>query len=143
MRPVVTPETRRPVVADVVCDVLLMEVLNALIIRAEHEQLFSPLGHNWIIFRASFYADNMLIFIKPARLGCVVQKSCGKPRHRQMSNSFLAPDPHNMCWMASRRKKRGLQECYLCALCHQAPETISLFGRPYRIMNYLLLAGLV
>jgi hypothetical protein len=47
--------------------VLTMEVLNALIHRAEEEQLFSPLGSDAITFRASFYADDMVIFIKPAR----------------------------------------------------------------------------
>jgi len=37
---------------------------------------------------------------------------------------------HDRCWTASRRKKRELQDCDLCALCHQAPET----------MNHLLTA---
>jgi hypothetical protein len=32
---------------------------------------------------------------------------------------------HNRCWTAARRKKRGLQDCDLCALCHQAPETMN------------------
>jgi hypothetical protein len=32
---------------------------------------------------------------------------------------------HDKCWTASRRKKRGLQDCDLCALCHQAPETMN------------------
>lgn len=47
--------------------VLSMEVLNALILQAEEEQLFLPLGNSGIIFRASFYADDTVIFIKPAR----------------------------------------------------------------------------
>lgn len=47
--------------------VLTMEVLNALILQAEQEQLFSPLGSSAITFRASFYADDMVIFSKPAR----------------------------------------------------------------------------
>lgn len=33
---------------------------------------------------------------------------------------------HDRCWTASRKKKRGLQDCDLCALCHQAPETMDL-----------------
>jgi hypothetical protein len=32
---------------------------------------------------------------------------------------------HERCWTASRRKKRGLQDCDLCVLCHQAPETMN------------------
>lgn len=32
---------------------------------------------------------------------------------------------HERCWTASRRKKRGLQDCDLCALCHQAPATMN------------------
>ena len=44
-----------------------MEVLHALILRAEQDWLFSQLGSNAITFRASFYADDMVIFIKPAR----------------------------------------------------------------------------
>jgi hypothetical protein len=47
--------------------VLTMEVLNALILKAEQEQLFSSLGCTSITYRASFYADDMVIFIKPAR----------------------------------------------------------------------------
>lgn len=31
---------------------------------------------------------------------------------------------HDRCWTASRRKKRGLQDCDLCALCHQESETM-------------------
>jgi hypothetical protein len=46
--------------------ILTMEVLNALILKAEQEQLFSSLGCTSITYRASFYADNMVIFIKPA-----------------------------------------------------------------------------
>ena len=47
--------------------VLSMEVLNALILQAEQEQLFLPLGNSAIFFRASFYADDMVIFVKPTR----------------------------------------------------------------------------
>jgi hypothetical protein len=47
--------------------VLTMEVLNALILKAEQEQLLSSLGCTSITYRASFYADDMVIFIKPAR----------------------------------------------------------------------------
>jgi hypothetical protein len=46
---------------------ITMEVLNAIILRADQDRLFSPLGTNAITFRASFYADDMVIFIKPAR----------------------------------------------------------------------------
>jgi hypothetical protein len=45
--------------------ILSIEVLNALIHRAKLDRLFSPLGTNDITFRASFYADDMVIFIKP------------------------------------------------------------------------------
>jgi len=34
---------------------------------------------------------------------------------------------HNRCWTTSQRKKRGLRECDLYALCHQAPETWIIF----------------
>lgn len=47
--------------------VLTREVLNALILQADQDRLFSPLGTNAITFRASFYADDMVIFVKPAR----------------------------------------------------------------------------
>jgi hypothetical protein len=42
-----------------------MEVLNALILKADQELMFSPLGCASITYRASFYADDMVIFIKP------------------------------------------------------------------------------
>ena len=58
---------RRSVRAQPGLFVLSMEVLNALILQAEEEQLFLPLGNSGIIFRASFYADDTVIFIKPAR----------------------------------------------------------------------------
>jgi hypothetical protein len=45
--------------------VLTMEVLNALILKADQELLFSPLGCASITYKASFYADDMVIFIKP------------------------------------------------------------------------------
>lgn len=47
--------------------VISMEVLNALILRADTDGLLTPIGHSAITFRASFYADDMVIFIKPLR----------------------------------------------------------------------------
>jgi hypothetical protein len=47
--------------------VLSIEVLNALITRAENDCLFWPIGHDGIALRASFYSNHMVIFIKSAR----------------------------------------------------------------------------
>lgn len=47
--------------------VLSMEVLNALIRRADSDHLLSPIGHDAISFRASFYADDMVVFVRPVQ----------------------------------------------------------------------------
>jgi hypothetical protein len=45
--------------------VLVMEVLGALIRKADEWGLFQPLGLRSIPFRASFYADDLVLFISP------------------------------------------------------------------------------
>lgn len=45
--------------------VMVMEAITALIKRADELQLFTPLGPGLIKQRASLYADDMAIFLKP------------------------------------------------------------------------------
>jgi hypothetical protein len=42
-----------------------MEVLGAMIRKADEWSLFEPLGVRVIPFRASFYADDLVLFISP------------------------------------------------------------------------------
>jgi hypothetical protein len=43
-----------------------MEVLNALIAEADRRTLLTPLPGNVIKYRASIYADNLVIFLAPS-----------------------------------------------------------------------------
>jgi hypothetical protein len=48
--------------------VIVMEVLNALIAEADHRALLTPLPGNVIKYRASIYADDLVIFLAPTAL---------------------------------------------------------------------------
>jgi hypothetical protein len=54
----------------------------------------------------------------------VVQENCGRLQHPKVKFLFSLAI-HNNCWTASHRNKRGLEECDLCALRHQAPGTMN------------------
>jgi hypothetical protein len=47
---------------------LVMEVLGALFHKAESQSLLSPLGAKSIPHRASFYADDLMLFVAPREL---------------------------------------------------------------------------
>ncbi|WVZ65335.1 hypothetical protein U9M48_014716 [Paspalum notatum var. saurae] len=55
--------------------VLVMDVLNALIKLAEETGLLSPLGQQAIRSRASLYADDLVIFVRPARQDLLALRS--------------------------------------------------------------------
>lgn len=42
-----------------------MEVLNELIAEADHRGVLAPLPRNIVKFRASVYADNLVVFLSP------------------------------------------------------------------------------
>ena len=45
--------------------VIIMEVLNALIAEADAQHMLTPLPGNAIKYRASIYADDLVIFLRP------------------------------------------------------------------------------
>ncbi|WVZ61528.1 hypothetical protein U9M48_011389 [Paspalum notatum var. saurae] len=55
--------------------VLVMDVLNSMIDLADSEGLFSSLGHEDIRCRASLYADDLVVFIKPTRRDVLVLRA--------------------------------------------------------------------
>lgn len=46
--------------------ILAMEVLNKLFLKASNDGLLHSSGHEAIKYRASFYADDVVIFVKPS-----------------------------------------------------------------------------
>ena len=55
--------------------VLVIDMLDALIRTAVSNQLFSPLATNLPSIRASFYTDDVVMFIKPSRHEITVTKA--------------------------------------------------------------------
>lgn len=48
--------------------ILAMEILNKLFHRASEENLLQPIGHGATKYRASFYADDVIILVTPSAL---------------------------------------------------------------------------
>lgn len=81
--------------------VLVMEVLNALIQRAEQLNLFTPLGPSTIKRRAFLYADDMVVFLHPLEHDLQLMRSvldlfaaAVRPPHEHTKMSILTNPLH-------------------------------------------------
>jgi len=56
--------------------IITMEVLNAMIAEAERRLVLSPLPGSIIRYRASLYADDLVVFVLPNRADLAALRGC-------------------------------------------------------------------
>lgn len=87
--------------------VLVMECLNRMILKAEERNLFRSLNCKAIVYRASLYADDMVVFVAPVA------------RDLQLMTRLLAT------FAGATRLETNLQKCHICPI-HCDEEHISI-----------------
>ena len=102
----------------------LGEVLEAVVLRPQAEDRFCWRFISDGVYSASSAYKAMFVGSSTLRGAKELWKTSAPPKVK----FFFWLAIHNGCWTASRRKKRGLPDCDLCALCHQEPETNGSFA---------------